>query len=194
MAQSGIPFGEVNAVRDYLKVPLNIAIGKPEKEHPKRPVAGLNCPRSEVSGHRLWNEWARAEHGDDPHAFFDRYFVYSYCSLLFLEASGKNRTPNVIHSYERMKVTQICDEALRAVVRALRPRMVVGIGGWATERSRVALKEMIKGGLLISNVLHPSPASPQANQGWAKVAKRRMQEHIAEMSASEDYWAPKGDS
>ncbi|MCH2367225.1 MAG: single-stranded DNA-binding protein, partial [Planctomycetes bacterium] len=51
MAQTGVPFGEVNHVRDWLKIEEKI--DKPPREHPKRPVLGFDCPRSEVSGARL---------------------------------------------------------------------------------------------------------------------------------------------
>ena len=56
MAQTGIPFGEVSCVRDFLG--LTGMVGKPRQEHPKRPILGFDCPRSEVSGRRVW-EWAR---------------------------------------------------------------------------------------------------------------------------------------
>src|SRR5689334_22585808 len=38
MAQTGIPFGEVAAVRDWLKI--QTPVKKPAREHPKRPVEG----------------------------------------------------------------------------------------------------------------------------------------------------------
>src|SRR5687767_10840650 len=50
MAQTGVPFGEVNIVRDWLR--LSGAVGKPKLENPKRPVTGLACTKSEVSGAR----------------------------------------------------------------------------------------------------------------------------------------------
>src|SRR6185503_20305177 len=56
MAQTGVPFGEVGMVRDWLGI--EGVVGRPAREHPKRPVLGLSCPRSEVSGARLWG-WAR---------------------------------------------------------------------------------------------------------------------------------------
>ena len=56
MAQCGVPFGEITAVREWLKI--NTPIGKPDREHPKRPIDGLACTRSEVSGRRLWGLFA----------------------------------------------------------------------------------------------------------------------------------------
>src|SRR5438445_772416 len=41
MVQTGVPFGEVAAVRAWLKI--QAPIGKPALEHPRRPVGGFNC-------------------------------------------------------------------------------------------------------------------------------------------------------
>ena len=90
MAQTGVPFGEVGLVRDWLGI--ESAVAKPEREHPKRPVEGFDCRRSEVSGRRLWG-WARERFGT-PEQFFSRFFVANYCPLVFLEESGRNRTPD----------------------------------------------------------------------------------------------------
>src|SRR5258707_11250713 len=51
MAQTGVPFGDVAMVRDFLRV--TGVVGKPKSEHPKRPIPGFQCARSEVSGSRL---------------------------------------------------------------------------------------------------------------------------------------------
>src|SRR5688500_13713287 len=56
MGQTGIPFGDVTMVRDWLGIHGRVT--RPAREHPKRPVLGFDCPRSEVSGTRLWG-WAR---------------------------------------------------------------------------------------------------------------------------------------
>src|SRR5262245_39084934 len=70
MAQTGVPFGEVRLVREWMN--LDGKVEKPEREHPKRPVLGLDCPRSEVSGARLWGAFARRF--VDPADFFRRAF------------------------------------------------------------------------------------------------------------------------
>src|SRR5690242_2272754 len=41
MVQTGVPFGEIAAVRDWLGI--EAAIGRPAREHPKRPVTGFAC-------------------------------------------------------------------------------------------------------------------------------------------------------
>ena len=52
MVQTGVPFGEVAHVREFLGI--HERVDRPDPEHPKRPVTGFECPRSEVSGRRVW--------------------------------------------------------------------------------------------------------------------------------------------
>ena len=165
MAQTGVPFGEVESVRDWLGI--DAPVGKPEREHPKRPVDGFSCTRREVSGQRLWG-FAR-DRFEKPEHFFARFFVTNYCPLLFLEASGRNRTPDKLPAAERAPLERACDRALRDTILVLRPRLVVGVGHFAESRARQALAGM---GVEIGRIPHPSPASPSANRGWAEQAAR----------------------
>ena len=166
MAQTGIPFGEVSYVRDWLQ--LDARIDKPADEHPKRPVTGLDCERSEVSGRRIWS-WASARF-DSPEAFFERFFVWNFCPLSFMEESGKNRTPDKLPPEERTPLFEVCDESLRQIVEELRPRQLIGIGKFAEARALAALGSSLP----IGTVLHPSPASPLANRGWAPQAEKQL--------------------
>jgi single-strand selective monofunctional uracil DNA glycosylase len=169
MAQTGVPFGDVTMVRDWLG--LSAAVARPAREHPKRPVLGLDCPRGEVSGARLWG-WAQAKFGT-PERFFSRFFVVNYCPLAFLEESGRNRTPDKLPAAEQTALFAACDEALREVVAVLRAQHVVGVGAFATGRARRALDGTSFSGS-IHTILHPSPASPAANRGWAETAERQL--------------------
>ena len=96
MAQTGVPFGEVAAVRDWLG--LDAEITPPAAVHPKRPIEGLNCPRSEVSGRRLWGLFA--ERFESAPAFFADHFIANHCPLAFLEDTGRNRTPDKLPATE----------------------------------------------------------------------------------------------
>lgn len=167
MAQTGIPFGEVSAVRDWLGISAEIE--RPALEHPRRRVEGFACRRSEVSGARLWG--ALAERHGEAARFFSERFVANYCPLLFLEESGRNRTPDKLAADERRALYAACDEHLRAVVAALDPEWVVGIGGFAAGRAGEALASS---GVNVAQVLHPSPASPAANRGWAEQADAQL--------------------
>lgn len=164
MGQTGVPFGDVGFVRDWMGI--EAPVDRPDDEHPKRPVLGFDCERSEVSGSRLWG-WARGRFGT-PERFFSRFFVLNYCPLLFLESTGRNRTPDKLSADERAALLPACDQALRDAVEILSPTLVVGVGAWATKRARAALGA---GGPAIGSVLHPSPASPKANRGWAPQAE-----------------------
>lgn len=169
MAQTGVPFGEVAAVRDWMG--LAGTVKQPEHPHPKRPVAGLNSERSEVSGRRLWG--LMRERFGSPEAFHAQHFVVNFCPLVFMDAGARNLTPDKLPAAERAGLEAACDAHLRRVVKILAPQHVVGIGKWAEKRATYALTG-VKQPLKISTVLHPSPASPAANRGWAAAAVKQL--------------------
>ncbi len=168
MAQTGVPFGDVSMARDFLGI--EGPVGKPPVEHPKRPVLGFSCARKEVSGTRVWT-WAR-ERFKTADAFFRRFFVVNYCPLVFLESGGKNRTPDKLKKEERDQLYEVCDGALASTVQVLGPRLVIGIGAFAQDRCRSALGDEYE----VGRILHPSPASPVANRGWAAQATTQLRE------------------
>jgi single-strand selective monofunctional uracil DNA glycosylase len=167
MAQTGVPFGEVKAVRDWLGI--DDEVGRPADEHAKRPVTGFACRRSEVSGRRVWG-WARDAFGT-PERFFARFFVANYCPLLFLEAGGRNRTPDRLPAEEREPLLAACDLALRRTVALLEPRIVIGVGRFAEQRARAALEGL---DVEVGRITHPSPANPAANRGWEVLVTREL--------------------
>lgn len=167
MAQTGVPFGEVNFVRDWLGI--EEPVSKPNGEHPKRLVTGFACPRSEVSGARLWG-WAKDRFAT-PGRFFAQFFVANYCPLLFMEATGRNRTPDKLPPVVREPLFTACDLALRRTVEALQSRYVIGIGVFAESRARAALAGQ---DVIIGGILHPSPASPAANRDWSAKATAQL--------------------
>lgn len=163
MAQTGVPFGDISMVRDFLGITGKV--GKPKNEHPKRLVQGFDCPRAEVSGTRLWG-WLKERFGTAK-AFAKLGFVVNYCPLVFMEASSKNRTPDQLPPEEREPLFALCDQALRATVEELQPEWVLGVGAFAQKRAIEALAGL---NVRIGTVLHPSPASPRANRGWGREA------------------------
>ncbi|GBC61265.1 single-stranded DNA-binding protein [Desulfonema ishimotonii] len=167
MAQTGVPFGEVGAVRDWLDI--EAPVGTPAHMHPKRPIEGFACEKSEVSGRRLWG-WAK-ERFVTPDRFFSQFFVANYCPLVFMEESGRNRTPDKLPKAEKKLLFAICDQALRETVEYLQPRYVVGVGVFAESRAKAALKGM---DVIIGRITHPSPANPRANRGWAELAEKEL--------------------
>lgn len=169
MAQTGVPFGEIAAVRDWLGIEAKI--GKPEIEHPKRPVLGFDCPRSEVSGQRLWGMFAKTF--GSAKVFSREHLVMNYCPLAFIESTGKNRTPDKLTTAEREALYRACDAHLREAVLILEPEWVVGVGDFAMKRAQEVLPE---GTVRIGRILHPSPASPAANRDWAGMAAKQLRE------------------
>jgi single-strand selective monofunctional uracil DNA glycosylase len=167
MAQTGVPFGDVGMVKGWLDI--EGAVTRPAREHPARPVLGFACPRGEVSGQRLWG-LVRDSFGT-PARFFERFFVWNYCPLVFLEASGKNRTPDKLSRSEQAALFSACDAALDRVVTALGVTHVIGVGAFAADRANRALAGR---SLRLGTVLHPSPASPRANRAWDRLAREDL--------------------
>ncbi|MEM6691289.1 MAG: uracil-DNA glycosylase family protein [Planctomycetota bacterium] len=172
MAQTGVPFGEISAVRDWLGIEENVQ--RPEQEHPKRPIEGFNCSRSEVSGRRLWGLFS--ERFDSADQFFERHFVVNYCPLVFMESSGRNRTPDKLPAGERQPLDEACDKHLHRVLRTLSPRHAVGVGAYAEACLKRVIENSKLEGIAISRILHPSPASPAANKDWAGTVKKQLSE------------------
>jgi single-strand selective monofunctional uracil DNA glycosylase len=172
MVQTGIPFGEVAVVKEWMG--LNEPIDRPAGEHPKRPIQGLDCRRSEVSGRRLWGYFA--ERFGTPEKFFREHFVLNYCPLAFLEEGGRNRTPDKLPAAETVPLFRACDDHLIRVVELFQPEWLVGVGAFAQKKlkSLFASAKEEASGPRIGVILHPSPASPAANRGWAEAAERQF--------------------
>jgi single-strand selective monofunctional uracil DNA glycosylase len=160
MAQTGVPFGDVVAVRDWIGI--SAPVGRPPVEHPKRPVLGFNLKRREGSGKRLWG-WAESKF-ESADSFFDEIFVHNYCPLLFLHETGRNIVPEKLSKAERARLFAPCDHALVKIVAAIAPEVVIGVGKFASSRA----SEVLAGtGVCVDRILHPSPANPLANKDWA---------------------------
>ena len=167
MAQTGVPFGEIAAVRDWLRIECEV--GKPARQHPRRPIVGFRCQRSEVSGQRLWGLFA-ARYGAAEN-FFAEHVVMNYCPLSFVESSGRNRTPDKLPAAEKAALFALCDEHLRSVIAALEPEWLIGIGDFAAKRAAQVFQN---GAPRLGRMPHPSPASPAANRNWAEAAARSL--------------------
>ena len=169
MAQTGVPFGEVAAVRDWMGI--NMPVGRPSPEHPKRPVQGFACPKSEVSGRRLWGLFV--ERFESAGSFFSDHFVLNYCPLVWMSETGANLTPDKLPASEMVEVEEACLEHLAESIRVLEPEWLIGVGGFAEERLKQAAN-LTGSTAKLGRVLHPSPASPAANRGWAEAATKQL--------------------
>jgi single-strand selective monofunctional uracil DNA glycosylase len=167
MAQTGVPFGEIDAVKDWLNI--NTPVNQPKNQHPKRPIEGFQCQRSEISGLRLWGLFK--ERFGTAGRLFESHFIANYCPLVFMEESARNRTPDKLKPKERQLLFEICDRHLRKVVEILEPEWLIGVGKFTEKRALIALKDMK---IKIGTILHPSPASPAANRDWAGTVTRQL--------------------
>ena len=170
MAQTGVPFGEILAVREWMGIEEQVR--RPKREHPRRPVMGFTVTRSEVSGKRLWG--LMKQRFGSAEMFFRDHFVGNYCPLLFLDRDGKNITPDKLRSADREALFHCCDDHLRATIEALEPDWLIGIGKFTEKRLRVLQEAGRWKDMKVAGILHPSPASPQANRGWAALTADRL--------------------
>ena len=179
MAQTGVPFGEIAAVREWLGIEAKVA--KPDREHPRRPIEGFACARSEVSGRRLWGLFR--ERFKTPAVFFSEHFVANYCPLVFMEQGGANITPDKLPAHETGPLFEVCDRALADTIKLLRPRRVIGVGGFAKKRIDMVHENFFgkkkpgaaeRSVFSTAQILHPSPANPKANAGWDREVTKTL--------------------
>ena len=170
MMQTGVPFGEINAVKQYLKINGNVE--KPKKEHPSRPVEGLDVKRSEISGQRLWglisNKYPDADFADD-------IAMFNFCPLGFIDKgkTAKNITPDKLVKAERAVLENICMQYIRDVTDCIKPKYLVGVGKYAFEKLSLLNTE---GKYKVFSIIHPSPGNPLANNGWAEKTRITLME------------------
>lgn len=170
MAQTGVPFGEIPAVRDWMGI--HGPVGKPVREHPKRPIMGFECEKSEVSGRRLWGMFA--ERYPKAPDFFKDHFVANYCPLVWMSETGANITPDKLPKTVMAPVEEACFEHLQTIIQILEPEHLVGVGAYAEKKLTLVAQKMEQS-FHIGKILHPSPASPAANKGWPHKAIEQME-------------------
>lgn len=169
MGQMGIPFAATSVVRDLLKI-TNLEVGQPREPHPKRPISGLDWPKEEVSGTRLWgllaNEYGSAE------SIFKSVFLLNHCPLmLFSGERATNITPDKITGPTTKALLERCDEHLREVVDIMQIERVIGVGRYSEKRALNALSGI---DISVTTCWHPSPASPLANRNKGEDWKKNV--------------------
>ena len=169
MGQMGIPFAATSVVRELLKI-TNLEVGQPRTPHPKRPISGLDWPKEEVSGTRLWsllaNEYGSAE------SIFKSVFLLNHCPLmLFSGERATNITPDKITGPTTKALLERCDEHLREVVDIMQIERVIGVGRYSEKRALNALSGI---DISVTTCWHPSPASPLANRNKGEDWKKNV--------------------
>jgi single-strand selective monofunctional uracil DNA glycosylase len=169
MGQTGVPFGDPQMVREWMGIKGEVR--QPESPLASRPVVGLESPRSEVSGSRLWGLIAKYY----PRAadFFQHYVVWNYCPLIFFDPQDRNLTPDKLPAALRGPLEALCDQNLLEVLEAFHPREVIAVGGYA---EKTALRVAAIKSIPVRRILHPSPANPAANRGWEEAVLQTLGE------------------
>lgn len=176
MAQTGVPFGEISAVTLWMGI--TAPIGQPPAMHPKRPVQGFACPRSEVSGRRLWGLFE--EMYGTAESFFARAYVANYCPLIWMSESGANITPTQLPKDQVTELDAACRAHLVRLIRALQPRVLIGVGGYALKQLEQAAADIPERSFTLGTILHPSPASPIANKFWPEKPREQIRAILAQ--------------
>ncbi|XP_063985859.1 single-strand selective monofunctional uracil DNA glycosylase-like isoform X2 [Diachasmimorpha longicaudata] len=168
MSQTGVPFGEVNTVVNWLELSGNVET--PPREQPDRKVQGLLCKRSEVSGRRFWELFKRLSR--TPDVFFRHSFLRNYCPVALMDAGGRNITPAELKGPEYSRVIQLCDTVLGDVLKILKVEIVVGVGRFAEKRARHVVKAQ-KLSTQVVWIPHPSPRAA-GYQDWSICAQKHL--------------------
>ena len=154
MMQTGVPFGEIDAVRNYLGISGNI--GEPAVNPPEKKIEGMNTRHHEISGRKFWRMAASYGTAD---AFFSVASVFSFCPLAFIDGR-RNITPDELPCADRRNIDRICQIALSELLDIMKPKKCIALGHYAEKR-------LLKAG--VSDVLyfpHPSPRSPLSMTFW----------------------------
>ena len=92
-----------------------------------------------------------------------------------MKDTGANLTPDKLPAASLAPVEEACQAHLRAVIEALQPQYLIGVGAYAEGKLKTAATALNSKATL-GRILHPSPASPAANRGWAEAATKQLRE------------------
>ncbi|MBM3266846.1 MAG: single-stranded DNA-binding protein [Candidatus Sericytochromatia bacterium] len=169
MGQTGVPFGDPRIVRDWMG--LSGTVQAPRDLHPARPVLGLASTRREESGTTLYG-WGRERFGT-AERFFGKFYIVGHCPLLLFDAEGRNVTPADFRKGTPLfdRLMSHCDGHLAAVVEAVAPARIVGLGRFATDRAERVARRLGYAGE-IACLTHPSPQTRGrwGPGGWGALA------------------------
>jgi single-strand selective monofunctional uracil DNA glycosylase len=170
MGNTGVPFGCPEQVRDFLRI-TELEVHQPPELHPKRIVHGLDCPKAEISGRRIWT--FLAERYGSPEEVSEHLYIVNHCPLWMFNEAGQNITPDKLSGDAARRLSRICDDHLRSVVQAMGIERIIGVGRYAQRCCENAFPEAN-----VSWVPHPSPASPFANRNkgadWREAFARAL--------------------
>nr|XP_022920875.1 single-strand selective monofunctional uracil DNA glycosylase-like [Onthophagus taurus] len=166
MCQTGIPFGEVNISKEWLK--MNGEVEKPKDECPKKQIKGFECHRSEESGKRFYGFFKNLCR--TPEAFFKNAFVYNLCPLAFMKKESANITPHELKGQIKKDIENICGKTLVDILKLLDIKIIVALGRY-TEKQAIEITQGFQlGHIKVIYMPHPSPRVV-GNNNWAEKAQ-----------------------
>jgi len=141
MAQTGIPFGDVDTARVLLggADTIDPLPGLRAASGAAWDCKGLAYHRGEQSGMRLWS--ALSQLCGSPQAALERCCIVNYCPLYMVGPELENITPSDLprrHDITRA-LEAACDEHLRQLVLGLEVKTVLSFGSYAHASARRAL-------------------------------------------------------
>ncbi|XP_059053181.1 single-strand selective monofunctional uracil DNA glycosylase-like isoform X1 [Achroia grisella] len=167
MSQTGVPFGEVASVRDWLHIIG--PVGKPPTELSNRQVNGFNCKRPEISGKRFWGLFKKICR--NPENFFHSSFVYNYLPQQWMKNSGANVTPGEFSASDMRPLYAICDPIFVKVLEIYEVETIIAVGKFCEKRAQKAIKQYLPNATIqIFYLPHPSPRSVN-NTNWEEKAE-----------------------
>ena len=159
MGNTGIPFGCPKMVKEILEI-TGLTVGSPRKTHPKRQIIGLEHPKPEVSGTRIWGTLSQIY--GPRNAAASEVFIVNHCPLWMFDEKGRNITPDKLTGNVSTQLTKICNQHLQKVVEILEIKRVIGVGKYAQKRINEIFEQNLE--LILDGIPHPSPANPFANR------------------------------
>ena len=92
-----------------------------------------------------------------------------------MTSTGKNVTPPSMKKAQRDQLERVCDAALLEVIQLYHIEWIIGVGKYAEQRSKIALRNFTNWSVSVSSMTHPSPINPAANKGnWAELVTRQL--------------------
>ena len=166
MMQTGVPFGAVSYVRDYLNIKNDV---KEFCLHPKHKIIGLETKRDEPSGKKLWALMQSLY--PKSNELFSHITVQNYCPLAFLDDSGKNIALNNVKN--RKELESLCDNYIKDYILDNNIKVLVGVGVYAYEKLL-----SLNLNLTVIKILHPSPLNPLSHKGWDEGVMKQIGEYL----------------
>lgn len=170
MVQTGIPFGEINMVKEWYQIEAKI--NKPAIECPQREVMGLDCHRSEISGKRLYEYFKKVSH--TPDNFFKNTYLYNYCPLALLQRGGNNFTPSSLKGAIKKELEEYCNDSLLQVLELLKTEIIIALGVYTKKQADLILKVNCIDHIQVICMPHPSPRA-KGNENWSEKAQHVLE-------------------